>query len=553
MPNITIRLRSCLMVIGLLAGAGCAPSANSPSREARLVIAEKQEPNSLNPLFMTGPAAAEIGPLVYSGLLTVDERGRLQPDVATTVPTQRNGGISPDGLSITYHLKPRASWQDGVPLTAADVVFTYAAVVNPANNIPSRFGYDEIRSVEALDAHTVRVHLRRSYAPILSLFMAPDQNFEILPRHLLARYRDLNTVAFNEAPVGSGPFRVVKWLHGDRLQLARNDAYFGGKPHIAAIELRFVPDSAAILNQLRTREIDAAMFADPAFLAEYRRLSGYRVVRVRLSGFGDLLFNVQNPDVADPLVRRAVVSAIDIPRLVRNATKGAQSASDAGRGLYGWTYDPKFRPPGYDPRAAALLFDNAGWLRDAGGIRRESGRPLSLELALPSGSAATAAIGVDLQQELRAAGVSLTLRAYTPTEFRAPAASGGPLYGGRFALAFFEPFGSSDPDTHYYLGCSEFPPHGFNMQRFCDPIVDAAQAAGARSYDRATRLREAALVQRRVALAVPFVALYQTNAVDIIPANLTGFRSSSLSPLWNVARWELDAKPTAISSPRQPQ
>ena len=542
MRTALIRQRNFLAIAVLLAGAGCAHEGHSASGGARLVIADKQEPNSLDPLFLTGPSAAEIGPLVYSGLLTVDDRGHLQPDLATTVPTQRNGGISRDGSTITYHLRAGATWQDGASLTAADVVFTYAAIVNPANNVPSRFGYDEIRKVEAVDARTVRVRLRRPYAPILSTFMGPDQNFEILPRHLLARYRDLNSVPFNEAPVGSGPFRVVAWLHGDRLQLVRNDAYFGGKPRIAAIDLRFVPDSGAILNQLRTREVDATMFADPTYLAQYERLPGYRVVRARLSGFGDLLFNTQNPDVADSRVRRAIVSAIDIPRLVRNATKGAQTSKDALRGLFGWTYDPAFGPPGYDPGAAAALLEGAGWHRGADGIRRKNGRPLALELAFPSGSATTAAIGVDLQQELRGAGVVLTLRAYTPATFRAPAAAGGPLYGGRFGLAFFEPFGSSDPDTHYYLACSEIPPHGFNMQRFCDPLIDEAQAAGARSYDQTTRQRQAALVQRRLALAAPFVALYQTNAVDVIPTTLHGFKSSSLSPYWNVAQWTLDAK-----------
>ena len=475
-------------------------------------------------------------------MLTVDDRGRLQPDLATTVPTQKNGGISRDGLTITYRLRAGASWQDGAPLTAADVVFTYGAIVNPVNNIPSRFGYDEIRNVEAANARTVHVRLKRPYSPILSLFMAPDQNFAILPQHLLARYHDLNSVPFNEAPTGSGPFRVVAWLHGDRLRLVRNDAYFGGRPRITAIDLRFIPDSGATLNQLRTREVAATMFADPAYLAQYERLPDVRVERVRLSGFGDLLFNTQNPDVADPRVRRAIVSAIDIPRLVRNATKGAQSPTDAGRGLFGWTYDRAYGPPHYDPAAAAVQLERAGWQREANGIRRKAGRPFALELAFPSGSAATTAIGVDLQQELRDAGIALTLRSYTPATFRAPAASGGPLYGGRFGLAFFEPFGSSDPDTHYYLACGEIPPHGFNMQRFCDPLIDAAQAAGGRSYDRTTRQRQATLVQQRLALAVPFVALYQTNAVNVIPATLRGFKSSPLSPYWNVAQWTLDAK-----------
>ncbi len=540
-----IRRRTLIGAALLLITAACAHTSPRPSSEARLIIAEKQEPNSLNPLFMTGPSTAEIGPLVYSGLLTVDDRGRLQPDLAVAVPTQRNGGISRDGLTISYSLRAGLKWQDGAPLTAADVVFTYGAIVNPANNVPSRFGYDVVRSVRAVDARTVEVRLRHPYAPILSLFMAPDQNFEVLPRHLLARYRDLNTVAYNQLPIGSGPFRVAAWLHGDRVRLVRNDGYFGGKPGIAEIDLRFIPDSAAILDQLRTHEVDAAIFADPTYLAQYQRLGRSRVERVKQSGFGDLLFDTQSSKVDDPRVRRAIITAIDIPRLVRNATKGAENAVEAGRGLFGWAYDPAIGSPQYDSSAAAGMLDDAGWRRGPDGIRHKRGEALSLDFAFPSGTATTAAIGVDLQQELRGAGIALNVRAYTPSLFRAPAAAGGPLFGGKFALAFFEVFGTSDPDTAWYLSCGEVPPHGFNAQRFCDPVIDAAQAAGVRSYDREVRRRYASIVQRQVARALPFVALYQTNAVHVIPANLQGFRGSSLSPFWNVGQWTLHAQRAA--------
>jgi len=526
----------------LLLTAGAAGCSREPAGSAgtRLVVALAQEPNSLNPLFTLGPTTAVIAPLIYSGLVTVDGQGRLRPQLATSLPSVRNGGISRDGLTITYRLRSGVRWQDGVPLTAADVAFTYAAIVNPANNVPSRFGYEAIRNVEAVGAGLVRVHLLRRYAPILSVFMGPDQNFFVLPKHVLARYRDLNAVPFNAAPIGSGPFRVVAWARGDRLRLVRNATYFGGTPHIAEIDLKFVPDSAAMLNQLRTGEIDAAFFADPAFLTSYERLSASRIARVREHGFGDLLFNTQAPEVADARVRRALIASIDIPRLVHNATKGAQTAQDAGRGLFSWTYDPTIAPPRYDPLAAARAFTAAGWRRGPDNILHKNGRPLVLQLAFPSGTGFANAIAVDLQQELRDAGVALTLRSYTPALFRAPAVAGGPLFGGKFSLAFFEPFTSSDPDTHWYLGCSEIPPRGLNVQRFCDAAIEEAQAAGLSIYDPAVRRRYAKIVQRRVAAELPFVALYQVDAVNVYPRRLHGFSTSAVLPTWNVADWRLD-------------
>ena len=110
-------------------GGGNGAAALQPSR---LVIAQPQEPQSLNPLFLTGSNTATIGPLLYSYLLTLDDQGRLQPDVAVAVPSVANGGISLDGLSITYHLRPGVRWQDGAPLSARDVAFTYTAIVTTA-------------------------------------------------------------------------------------------------------------------------------------------------------------------------------------------------------------------------------------------------------------------------------------------------------------------------------------------------------------------------------------------------------------------------------------
>jgi len=130
-----------------------------------------------------------------------------------------------------------------------------------------------------------------------------------------------------------GPdLRVVSWLHGDRLRLVCNDTYFGGEPRIAAIDLRFIPDSAAIIEQLRTHEVDASFFADPTYLAQYGDLPDTRIERVRLSGFGDLIFNTQRRDLADPRVRRAIAmqSTFHGSYAMRRAARRAPPTLGAG-------------------------------------------------------------------------------------------------------------------------------------------------------------------------------------------------------------------------------
>ncbi len=537
-PKKLVRLMWRYVALACVSAAWVACS-RSGAQVAALVLGQSQEPPSLNQLFLQGLSASEIGPLVYSYLLTVDDRGNLTPDIATNVPSLANGGISRDGLTVTYKLRRDVKWQDGAPLTADDVVFTYLAIMNPNNNVPSRAGYDRIASVSALDRYTIRLRLRQPYSPILSYFMAPGQNFTILPSHLLKRYHDLNTVPFNAAPIGSGPYRVAQWVRGDHLRFVRNLNYFRGPPKIAGITIKFIPESATILSQLRTGEVNAYFVADQSYLREYPTIRSSRVIRALLSGTVMLLFNLQAADIRDLRVRRAIAEAVDFPRIVRKVTQGAQTTIAGDRGLFSWAYDPRFSPPAYDTAAANRDFDAAGWRRSSGGTRTKEGRELSLQVDIPSGAPVATALGVDFQQELRAVGVHSSIRTFTPNQFMAPAKSGGPLFGGTFQLAYISILASGDPDTHWFLGCNQIPPSGFNFSRFCDAASDRAQTAGIASYDRAVRRKYSALVQQRVAQEVPFVPMWQINAIYVCPSSMRGLRPSAYSAFWNAGQWTL--------------
>jgi peptide/nickel transport system substrate-binding protein len=133
------RIGACVaFLIASLVTSSCGPSSTNGSS---FVLAEQVEPNSLNPLLVEGLVSSMIGGILYSFLLTQDAHGNDVPDAATEVPTLANGGISRDGLRVTYHLRPGIRWSDGTPLTARDCVFTWHAIMNPQTNVPDRYGY----------------------------------------------------------------------------------------------------------------------------------------------------------------------------------------------------------------------------------------------------------------------------------------------------------------------------------------------------------------------------------------------------------------------------
>jgi peptide/nickel transport system substrate-binding protein len=531
------RVRGALLVVAVsLSLAGCGAGERAPEPRT-LHLAFGNRLNSLNPIYLDGFTGAAIEALAFSFLLRPLPNGQLEPDVAEAVPTLANGGIARDGRSITYRLRRGVVWQDGVPLTSADVAFTVRALQNPLNTIGSRDPYERIAAVETPDARTVRIRLRAPDAAILGLFLTPDSNAAILPRHLLARYTSLDHVPFNGLPIGSGPYRVVSWTRGATLRLAANPRYYGGAPKLNALELRYAPDTATTLIQLQTGEIDGVVDGDPLLVPRYRALPAARVTSVPYTGAGVLAFNVERPALADAATRVALARAIDAPTLVREMYRGAISSADASRGMFSYADDPSAPWPRYDPVAAGRELDALGWKRGPSGLRAKDGRDLDLTLVFSNASTSQGTGAVILQQQLARVGVRVDLRSFLYTQFYALASDGGPLANGSFDLALIQYSTDSDPDQTWLLSCRERAPRGFNWSRYCSPTADRLLAASSLAFDRPRRIAILQQLQRLVATDVPFLPLWQSREIDVMPKTLSGFVPNGALPYASARDW----------------
>ncbi|MGH7736342.1 MAG: peptide ABC transporter substrate-binding protein [Candidatus Tyrphobacter sp.] len=509
-----------------------------------LVIGQQQEPISLNPALENGQRSTQWGELLFSYLVTYDNRGVLVGDVARDVPTLRNGGISADGRTITYHLRSGIRFADGVPLTARDCVWSIDAINNPANNVQSRYGYDDIARADAPNAQTLVLHLKRPFAPILSLVLAP-QGYPILPEHLLAKYPNFNAIDFDAKPIGSGPYEVVRWVHGDRVEMRANPYYVRGEPSIRRLVVRFIPDPQEGTNQLRTGEIGA--YFNEQDYSQYpllRAIPTMTVLDTPVSAIGAIIFNTQSAMTRDARVRHALAEAIDIASLVRKAYRGALSSRHAARGLFLWAYDSKAYPDvPYDPRDANALLDRAGWKRSAGGVRVKDGRTLQLRLIIQAGVLGEEIAAADIAQYERAVGALVSIKEYNVTQFGAPPEMGGPVYGGKFDMALYSFVNGDDPDTTDQFSCATVPPKGYNKSRICDSRIDALLAAGRSTYDRAARKAIYIRLQRLLYEDLPIVAIYQRRELDVFTDRLRGETGSVDSVFWDVGRWRLSPYP----------
>jgi len=538
-----VNARALARTVAFALLCGCAPAAQHDGAGGAgdtLVVAQQREPASLNPALENGTSSTQWGELLFQYMVKYDDRGQLVGDAATEVPTLQNGGIAKDGVTITYHLRPGLKFADGVALTAKDAAWSVDAINDPRNNPQSRFGYEVVRKAEARDDRTLVLHLKRPFAPLLTVVLAP-QGFPILPKHLLANLHDFNHIPFNAMPVGSGPYVVTKWARGDRVEMRANPYYYAGKPKIEHIDIRFVPDPNTAMNLLRTREIGGE-FTDQD-LGDYpllQKIPGFRVELTPMNAVGSIIFNTRDPLTSDPHVRHALAMALDIPSMMQKTYRGAVTTRGAGRGLFIWAYDPKTYPDiPYDPQRAGELLDAAGWTLGIDGVRRKDGRQLDLLFIMQAATPGDTIIGNAVTQYEKAVGVGVTLKAFNIAQFVAPVSEGGPVYGGKFQMALYSFVNGDDPDTTDQFFCANVPPRGYNKSRICDPRLDALLLRGQRTYDLAERKAIYSQLEALLYEDLPIMLLYQRPELDVFTDRLQHQTTSLSTAWWDAGAWTL--------------
>jgi peptide/nickel transport system substrate-binding protein len=502
-----------------------------------LRLGDVAEPDSLNPLLSTMDLSYDISSLTFSYLVVADAEGRLIGDLATAVPSLKNGGISRDGRTYVYHLHRGVRWHDGTPLTSRDVAFTWRAIMSPRNDVLHREGYQEVDRLATPDDRTLVVHLRRRYPPFVTQFFTTLQEGAkpVLPAHLLATQREINDIPYNALPVGSGPFKFASWDRGQRIVLVRNERYFRGPPRLKRIALRVAPDVNTLLTLLQTHEIDMLVAGMPLGYVHFHGVPGFRSTLSPWNSQQILALNNARPALRHVEVRRAIARAIDYDALIAKVWYGtARRARDIlPPTALGYLDQP---PYPYAPAAAVAMLRRAGWRLGADGVRTKGGTRIDLTMVIAAGGPGQQ-VGVQIQSMLRRVGIELTLKPYP---YRGIFAFDGPIVRGNYDLALFANTLSYDPDNTARLGCDQFAPRGENEVRFCDPAVDALERAGLETDDPAKRAAIYRSVGRRVRDEVPFVPLLMQDRVTVANSDLRGYEPApTAAPWWNAWTWSI--------------
>jgi peptide/nickel transport system substrate-binding protein len=364
------------------AGRSGGEQSQTPQKGGTLIEGWSTEPQYLLPVRSADVYSNIANRLLFEGMLTIDNKGNLQPNFAEKLPD-----ASSDGLTFTFKLRDDIKWSDGTPVTPDDVVFSYSLYYDKkydgllGNARPNGVRY--IKNVSA-QGSTIVLEAASRYAP----FLLNYGGVPIVPKKVLGTKTaaELNTDAFNSGPpISNGKFKFQSWAKGDKLVLARNEGYFRGPVNLDTWIYKKVPDSVAVLQQLKTGEIDVGRL-DPSTFSEAQAESSLNVLSFQTFGFDEFIFQLdtakqQGQILSDLAVRQALVYGLDRQAMVNASYFGQATVASAIIPTISWAFDKNVSPKyAYDVKKAGDLLDGAGWKVGAGGVREKNGQKLTLDL-----------------------------------------------------------------------------------------------------------------------------------------------------------------------------
>jgi peptide/nickel transport system substrate-binding protein len=508
---------------------------NSWTQPHVLRFADAGDVNTLNPHLGQFADIGYLSSMTMAYLIKWDESNRPYPELATVVPTQANGGVSKDGLTITFHIRKGVRWSDGAPFNADDVVFSTNVVNNPANNEVGRLGWDQITKMDEPDKYTVVYHLRKPYSPFVETFFSTaGANPCILPKHLLAQYPNINHVAYNSLPIGIGPFKYLRWERAQDVVLVPNPLYWRGTPKLKEVIFKIIPDRNTVLSQLQAHEIDMWHLVPGAYLSRAQALTGISIVRQPSYFYNHLDFNIQRPAVRDPVVREAMRLAIDRRTLIDKIGRGVgilQEVTTPKNAPYAVTSIPTVP---FDIARANALLDKDGWMRGADSVRVKNGVRLSLEYATTAGSP-DADEGIELERSWwKQIGVDITVRHYPPAMMFAPLQQGGIVYGNKWDMITFAWLNDAIGDYSSYLSCRALPPNGQNNSRWCNTRAQVAMDALFAHYDQPQRNADVLTVEQELVKDIPMIVTSLREDIFAYNSDLKNFHPNAITPFDNM-------------------
>jgi len=525
-----IRPLFAVVLTCVLAGCG---ARQAETRDPNVVVcAWIAGPDGFNPLVTVSSSAVMIDGLIYTPLIDTVTMPNMLPHWPTSLAYRVDVGDA--GTRYVLRLRRGVRWSDGTALTAKDVVF--AVKLGRNRLLPRSFAGDFtlMRSVRALDAHTVEVRLSKPSPPFLENALGETV---ALPEHVLGRYPPqsereakfvIGNTAFSQHPIISGPWRILRNVPESSLVIGPNPLYWGPKPKLDEIAFRVYPEQNSLYAAVDAGEVDVTGIPPNLWRVHARLRGDHRFVTWPWNVAFALVPNYRDPAIAwiaDPAVKRAMMYALNRRFITGGIMSGQADILNGPLPTFSPYYDKRVKTYAYDPARARRLLDADGW-QLYGGVRMRNGKALRITLKTEG---ATDAVGSNVaelvQANLRAVGIDCVLEnEELQTFFSDELAS-------NFQLALRGVILLPYPDDYKYFHSTQTRANGgFNEGFYDNPQIDRALETARTAPSPRTARTALNRYQMLASEDLPELYLYSVRLGAVVPKNLTGLALTPLAP-----------------------
>lgn len=510
------------LVTSLVGCGGSGGTSSSANAKDTLVFAQGADPRGLDPALVDDGESAKVIANIYETLVKYKEDStEVEPCLATSWE------MSPDGLSWTFHLRKGVKFHDGTDFDANAVKFSVDRQLPPkmtADMPYASFTFGPVKEVQVVDKYTVKFILKQPYAPFLAN-LAMALAAPIVSPAAVKKYGD----DFTNNPVGTGPYKFVKWVKGQEVDLAANENYWGDKPKIKNVVFKIVKENSVRASDLMTGEVDIIDGVDPNDVAKLEK-SGMKVAKDAGMNINYLGFMCDVKPFDNPKVRQAFSYAINTENLCKYLYKGLAKRATSMLPDFIPGYDPTLTGYDYNPEKAKQLLKEAGFPNGmkVKMITYSNPRPYN-----PVGGEKLAAA---VQADLAKIGVTATIQSYPWKEYK-DALFNADKEG--YQIFFYGWTGDNgDPDNFLNLLSSDQIEQSLNSAKYSNPQVDELIKQGATCMDKEKRIQIYKELQKIVQEEAPWVFISHGDTLAAYNPKVKNFRyhPTGVVHLWYVEK-----------------
>lgn len=503
----------------------------------RLVYAAGIVPRGMNPL-LDRTGWNEVSSVLLSRLVRPDHKGGIEGDLA------ESWTVSADGRTYEFRLRRSVTWHDGAPFTSDDVLFTWERLFDAKTETTLDLNQASLARFDKKDAHTFVFELKTPD----SGFLAAVTEIPILPAHRL-READINTDAFDRAPIGTGPYKLVAATENREFLLARHDSYHLGRPAFEEMLIQVIADDEARARAVAEGEADLGHVKPPH--VEMLRAKGRRVLRMRTGAWRGMPLNLRRPALQDVRVRQALDLAIDREAIVREALGGYGAAAYSPIPPASWAFKKSMNKRRYDAERAQRLLGEAGWsrlpewitmhpseqLKKLQKTAHKEGRPLELEIIVWKDEFFRRTAAQLIKEQLEALGFTVKLHPVDGPTYNRLAEDMGTEYD-----AYIGGWGGLlDPGDNLY---KKYHSRGSqNRTGYHNPQVDAWLEEARRTTDRAKAIPLHEKIVKEITRDAVFLPLAYPDYLFAARADLAGIEEYTLDSWYEFTKYAAEWRP----------